>query len=216
MSEETIEDIVQEAKAPGKFNIIEVLNNRSYPVIDVEVYFDESKALSAVEIQEKIQELEKLNIRKSAGAADVNRKRIDELNVKLAEIVESISDSKYVFAITGISEGKREELLNLTIAKYPVEYEETTAPLTGEVTRKEKDSDDRDRLFTNLLWREQIKKITSPSGDVQDEITIDDVVALRNALPIIGASKINEAIEKVRLASAVFVMAVDEDFLAKS
>jgi len=216
MSTETIEEMVQEAKAPGKFNIIEVLNNRSYPVIEVDVYFDESKALSAVEIQEKVQELEKANIRKSPGAADVNRKRIDELNKKLAEIVESISDSKYVFSITGISEAKREEMLNLAIAKHPVEFEETTAPLTGEVTRKEKDNDDRDRLFTNLLWREQISKITSPTGDIQDEITIEDIVALRGSLPIIGASKINEAIERVRIASAVFVMAVDEDFLAKS
>lgn len=215
MSEQSIEQIVEEAKKPGKFNIIDVLNNRAYPEIDVDVYFDESKSLKAVEIQEKIEELEKANLRKNGGALEANKKRIEELNSEFDLILDSLSESKYVFTITGISEGKRDELLKLAIAKYPIEYDETTAPLTGEVTRKEKDNEERDRLFTNLLWREQIKKITSPDGDVQDEISIEDVQAIRASLPIAGSSKINEAIERVRLASAVFTMTVDEDFLAK-
>lgn len=216
MSEEQIVNLVEEAKKPGKFNIVSVLKERAYPSIDVDVYLDESKAFEASQISEKIKDAELQVARKTGGPADAARKRVDGFKAELEAIKESIADSKYVFTISGISEGKREEILNIAVAKYPIEYEESTSPISGEVTRKEIENEDRDKLFTNLLWREQIVKITAPNGDVQDGLTIEDVVELRSSLPIAGSGKINEAIEKVRIASAMFIMSVDEDFLAKS
>lgn len=216
MTEQTVDEVVAAAKQPGTFNIVNVLQERSYPSVTVDVYLDETVAFKASQLQEHISELEKSASRKKAGALEIANREIETEREKLKEVIESISDSKYTFTVTGISEGKREEMLNLAIAKFPVEYDETTNPITGEVKRVEKEDERRDRLFTDLLWREQITKITAPNGDIQENLSIEDIIAMRGALPIIAFGKINEAIEKVRIASSVFLMSVDEDFLAKS
>ena len=59
-------------------------------------------------------------------------------------------------------------------------------------------------------------KITAPDGSEQDGISVEDASELRRSLPIASASKITDAIEKMRVATAVFMLSVDEDFLAKS
>jgi hypothetical protein len=75
---------------------------------------------------------------------------------------------------------------------------------------------DRDRYFTGLLWQAHIKKIVDPQGNEQEGITVEDAFELRRSLPLASIGKITEAIEKMRAATAVFMMTVDEDFLAKS
>lgn len=212
MSENPIKeatDLAEEAKKPGTFSIINVLKERAYPTEEVNVYLDEQSAYDAAKIQEKIEELSK-------SLEPEVQKEIDALIDERASIVSVLEKSRYVFSISGISEGRRDELQEKAIEKFPLEYEESKNPFTGEVVKTEKENKQRDREFTNLLWVESIKKIVNPSGDVQESVTFEDVVALRDLLPIAAIGSITQSIEKLRISTAIFMSTVDEDFLAKS
>lgn len=216
MSDATPLELVEEAKSPAKFNIIDVLNERAYPEDNVKVSLNEALAYKASMLKVRISETRDALPLKSDEAYEAGLAKIEKLTAEMNSIVAEIEKQQYTFTIRGISEGRRQEVLDIAMAKFPMEYEETTSPITGEVTKKEIESAERDNLFTNLLWREHIAKIESPDGDVQDNISIEDVVALRSSLPVAAGAKVNEAIEKVRVAAAMFMMTVDEDFLAKS
>lgn len=206
MSDATVEEIVTEAKKPGVFNIIEVVKGRAYPSDSVTVYFNEDIAYKAAKLNERIKE----------EAGTLSSEEYAELDAELKDAVAALEAEKYVFEIKGISEGRRAELLELSIAQFPLEYDEQKNPFTGEVTRTEREDRGRDALFTNFLWAEHISKIVAPNGDEQNSITAEEVRQLREALPLASAAAINEAIEKLRVSTAVFMASVDEDFLAKS
>lgn len=213
MSEEKIiadaAKLAEEAKKPGTFSIINVLKERSYPIEEVNVYLDEQAAYEASKLQDKIDEITKSTDMQAHEAAEVIAAERDAAIAKLEK-------SKYVFTISGMSEGKRDELQELSVEKFPMEYEESKNPFTGETTKAEVDNKQRDRYFTNLLWVESIKKIVNPEGDVQDGVSISEVESLRELLPIAGISSITQSIEKLRISTAIFMSNVDEDFLAKS
>lgn len=154
-----VEKLVEEAKKPGTFSILNVLKERAYPRDEVIIYLDEQAAYDASELQEKINELE----------SNPNPTIIEELEIlktKQELLVNKIDNSKYVFSIVGISEGIREDILLESAKKFPIEYEDEKHPFTGEITKKEIENKDRDRLFTNLLWHSQIEKIIAPDGSV--------------------------------------------------
>ena len=206
---EKIDEIVAEAKAPGTFSILNVLQDRAYPREEVVVYLDEQSAYEASQLQERIDELSRLK------SLDI-QVDIDVLIAKRDEAVAKLESNKYIFSIIGISEGLRDDLMTEAAEKFPLEYLENKNPLTGEIKREEKENKDRDRLFTNLLWHSQIEKITSADNAIQDKVTIDDVEALRRELPIAATGAITQSIERLRVSTAVFMMTVNEDFLAKS
>jgi len=217
-AEEEIIETVQAAKKPGTFKIMDVLQDRAFPTEEVEVYLDEESAYLASQIDNQLKEMQK-NIDKSSGS----NKELKELNAKYEEIlaekdalVGEIGGSKYVFHLTGISEGKREDLYDLCLKEYPMEYETERNPFTGQGEKKEVESAERDKYFTNLVWQAHIAKIVAPDGSEQEGVDYDEAVELRRSLPLSATTRINSAIEKLRTATAVFLMSVNEDFLAKS
>jgi hypothetical protein len=214
--QDEVKEIVDEAKSPKTFSIINVLADRAYPKSSVSVALDEATAYEAALIKEELDSIDKQVGTKHSSAEQAER--VTELTDKLATLVEQLQKSSYTFHITGISEGKREELASESRKKYPVEYEkpsDISALLGTGNERIEKPSTERDNLFTDLLWREHIYKIEDPDGNVQEQITYTDIRSLRNNLPLSALAKINSAIEKVRAATAVFMMETGEDFLAK-
>lgn len=212
MSEEIIEQAVKlanEAKAPGVFNILNVLKERAYPKEEISIYLDEQVAYDASVLGEKIDELSK--------SSDVaHQKKVDELIAQRDVLIKRIEESKYTFFITGLSEGMRSDIQEQSLEKFPLEYEENKNPFTGEMTKKEIESKERDRYFTLLLWHSSIQKIVAPDGSVQENVTMEDVTQLRDLLPLAGIGAITQSVEKLRTATAIFMMTVDEDFLAKS
>lgn len=204
MSEQEIIELVEEAKKPGKFNIMDVVKERAFPEQEVNVYLDEQTAYLASDMNDKI---------KQTSPSDNEYAKMEE---ELSKLLSKLEESKYVFTIRGISEAKRDEVLKLASDKYPIEYREEKNTYTGEVKREEIEDQDRNNLFTSMLWSEHIIKIVSPDGSVQDNISPEDVKSLRGLLPLASSATINRTIEKIRAASAIFMMSVDEDFLAKS
>jgi hypothetical protein len=216
MSDKDVIELVEEAKKPGVFNIINAINNRAYPSDSVTVYLDEQTAYEASEIQDKITELDKrMNGVDPVLFGDLD-KELSELKKQRDALVQKLEKNKYTFVIRGISEGQREDLLEKASEEFPIEYEENKNPFSGEVNKKEIDNKKRDRLFTNLLWVEHITKIVDAEGNEQEAISLEEVEELRRSLPIAAIGNITNAIEKLRIATATFMFSVDEDFLAKS
>lgn len=211
---EEIREAVDEAKAPGTFNIAAVLKDRAYPKMSVTVSMDEQAAYDASVIKERLEKID-LSWAKAKKPDDVVKEE-EELLAEHEELMARIKESSFVFHLEGISEGKRTELLNTAKKKYPVQYDQDVDLTTGKVEKVEKESAERDSLYTDLLWEAHIKKIVNNNGDEQVGVSYSDVRAMRDNMPISAIGRINECIEKLRVSTAVFMMEADEDFLAKS
>lgn len=215
--EQEIREAVNEAKAPGTFNIVSVLQGRAYPKTEVVVYLDEAIAYEASLVQDKIDELD-TKIGKGKMTEKQSSMR-DELINQKEELADKMRASAYTVEISGISEGKREEIFAQAKKRYPIEYENSSnmaeVLLGGDNKRTEKESPERDNLFTDLLWQESIKKITDPEGNIQTEFPYASIKEMRNSFPLSAIMNINQTIEKMRAAAALFVMETGEDFLAK-
>jgi hypothetical protein len=130
---------VEKAKAKGTFNIVNVLRDRGYPEVSVTVYIDEASAYAASVLKEKI------NSAKDGEDVSAIQGEHDVL-------VEKLMESSVTFYLKGISESARDAILKQAKKKYPVEVTKDVNPMTGEWVRDEKESQDRDELFTDLLW----------------------------------------------------------------
>tara|TARA_R110000772_G_C13085901_1_gene418008 strand:- start:1 stop:639 length:639 start_codon:yes stop_codon:yes gene_type:complete len=209
-NEEEIREAVDKAKAPNKFNIVDVLNNRSYPESVVNIIMDESLTHKAAMIKEQIEKIE--------AAKQTKLSSFEDLVAKRDEIFAELTKCSYAIHVCGISEGQREASYAEARKKYPVEYEsanDITALLGNQSERKEKESPQRDALFTDYLWQKHIVKIVNPDGEEQLDFSYATIRTMRDSLPLSATMKINEAIDKLRSASALFVLETGEDFLAK-
>lgn len=213
--EEEIRESVDRVKSRGTFSIIDVLSERSYPETSVSVSIDESSAYQAAIVKEELEAL--INSVNGKATTAKQKSEISDLEDKIEELTVKLNKSKYTFNLMGISEGKREELWRDACKKYPVEYEKNdiSALLGTAANKAEKPSPERDSLFTDYLWLACIRSIEDPDGNLQESLAYNDVKSMRNSLPLSAIAKINEAVEKLRTATAVFMMETGEDFLAK-
>lgn len=214
-----IEEMVDEARKPGKFRIIDAVKDRAFPESSLDIYLDEALAFLIAELDEALSELGNSADKKKALSkkeVDDFEKRRDEILDRKNELIEKMGGAKYVFHIKGISEGMRQDIYDKAIEKFPMKYEKNRNPYTGALEKEELPDVDRDRYFTDLLWEAHIVKITSPDGEEQHGISLEEATELRRSLPAASVAKISEGIEKVRIASAAFMMSINEDFLAKS
>lgn len=203
-------ELVDEVTSPKTFNILDAISKRSYPHDVVNVFLDEQLAYDAYALNDEVHELQELSINDKDAAA-----KLVEVEKKFTEAVDKLEASRIEFHVYGLSEGDREDIYNISVKEFPIEYEESKNPYTGESVKNEVENKDRDKLFTTLLWVAQIRKIVSPDGSVQEGLTKKDVEELRRNLPIASIASINEAIDKVRAATATFMIKVNQDFLAK-
>jgi len=213
-----IEEIVNETKKPGVFNIVDAVKNRAYPTDAVEIFIDEDVAFHVAELNEAIEriagDLDKAGLAKKE--VDAILKRRDEIMADREKLIKEMGDTKYLFHLKGISEGTRQDLYDKALEKYPMEYEKNRNPFTNEQEKIEVDNVERDRYFTALLWEAYIVKIVAPDGSEQEGINLEEAEELRKSMPLASITAITEAIEKMRAATALFMMSVNEDFLAKS
>jgi hypothetical protein len=214
-----IEEMVGEARKPGKFKIIDAVKDRGFPESHLDIYLDEALAFLISELDEAMDETGKSMDRKKALSkkeVDEFEKRRDEILDRKNKLIEEMGGSKYVFHIKGISEGQRQDIFDKTIEKFPMKYEKNRNPYTGAMEKEEISEAERDRYFSDLLWQAYIVKIVSPDGEEQEGVSLEEATELRRSLPAASVAKISEGIEKLRIASAAFMMSINEDFLAKS
>ncbi len=211
--EQDIRDMVDEAKTPGTFSIIKVLQERGYPEAQISVHIDEAAAYEASVVKEKLAELdEAIGKRKPTESES---KEQESLVQKQEELMGKLESSRFVFHVRGISEGKRESLINESNKKYPIEFETMPDLSTGKIDRVEKQSPERDNLFTDFLWQNSIVKIVDPEGNEHSSPSYSDIREMRSSLPLSAMSKVNEGIDKLRVSTTLFMYETGEDFLAK-
>lgn len=211
---EEIREAVDEAKKPGTFKIVDVLKERAYPKMQVHVSVDEDSAYRANGLQGQIDKLD-IDIAKGKDPKDLIKKQ-EEFSAQKEELLAKINESSFTFYLTGIPEGKREGLYKKAVSKYPIEYDKDIDLTSGKMEKIERQSPDRDALYTDFLWEASIEKIVNGDGDEQVGVSYTDVRAMRDNMPVSAIARINDYIEKLRVSTAVFMMEVDEDFLAKS
>ena len=214
-----VEDMINEAKSPGVFSIIEAVKDRAFPESSADIYLDESLAFMISELDEALARMSNQADGKKVfnkKELDEFEKRRDELVAKREKLVKDIGGAKYIFSFKGISEGMRQDIYDKAIEKFPITHEKNRNPFTGQLEKEQIENLDRDRLFSDLMWEANIVKIESPDGDVQNGISFEEATELRRNLPAASVAKISEAIERLRIASAAFMMSINEDFLAKS
>jgi hypothetical protein len=202
------------ASAQGTFNIVNVLAERGYPREEVKVFLDEQTAYALVRTDKQIDDLEEnasSDVEEFAAEAQAEQAMLVDYRTKLFE---KLQESLYVFHIVGIAEGVREKLITESFEKFPQEFNEDRN-IMGEVTRTPKENVERDTYITSLIWQKSIEKIVSPDGSVQQGVTHEDVAAMAESLPVSAATKITNSIDKLRLSTALFLLEVNEDFLAK-
>jgi len=211
--EQEIREAVDEAKAPGVFNIVELLQGRGYPTQTVEIYLNESAIYNLASEREKLEELIKSLGKRSEKESEKNER--EKIESAIDEAQEDILTSKVFVFLQGVTEGKRDEIYRQATKKYPVEYEAPN-PMSGllgkQSERIEKESADRDQLFTDLLWQAYIAKVVNAGGDEQSEFAYSTIRTMRDSLPLNAMVKINEAIDKLRSSTALFDLETTEDF----
>lgn len=209
---EEIREAVDEAKKPGTFKIVDVLQNRGMPKMEVTVSVDEQAAYDAYVAKEKIEDLDsKYSKTKKPDDIIAEQEKWEEVR---AEASERLRASSFTFHLEGINEGQRNDIFSRAKKKYPIEYDQDIDLTTGKMEKTEKESPERDALYTDLLWNLHIKKIVNADGDEQTDVSYSDIRTMRDNMPISATAKINESIEKLRVSTAVFMMEADEDFLA--
>jgi hypothetical protein len=205
MSESTPEELVAEAVKPGKFSIVNAIKGRSHPTDTVTIFLDEQTAYLASEVKAKIKDI----------TDEISEERV-LLEAELVDLTKKLKESSATLTVVGIEEGDRDAMLARSIEKFPIQTKRDLNPLTGEFSETDIGDDNRDSHFTNALWQSHITKIVSADGGEQNVITNNDVSVMRTGLPIAAVGKITEAIEKLRVATAIFMLETNEDFLAKS
>jgi len=181
---------------------------------EVKVYFDEETAYAIVRTDKQIEDLEEnasSDVEEFADEAQAEQARLIDYR---AELFKKLQESLYTFNIMGIPEGTREKLIADSFEKFPQEFNEDRN-IMGEVTRTAKENNDRDVYVTSLIWQKSISSIVSPTGEVQNGVSLSDVHVMSETLPVSATTKITKSIEKLRLSTAIFLLEVNEDFLAK-
>lgn len=180
------------------FDLGAILQGRSFPELEVPFYLDEAAALKLSRRERLVNRLDLL------GKEDEAKEMAEEIE----SLKQAIKDSRYVYYLRGISNKARQDLLKKATDQFPKERD-----FLGNV----QENDERDELFTALLWHAMSIKIEAPDGSVQLDPSYEQVQSFRELLPTSALSAIQDGINELTMgAKAGFESAVqDSDFLSQ-
>lgn len=192
-------EIAEEQSKPGKFSLIDRLQNRGLPSEDVDIYLDEKLGWDLIRLEEKHNSAKKDS-------------EVREIEAKIKRVRRELQDSRYVFRVQGMTSERYDELIEKAYTSHPKEEAEQLNPLTGEKTMVEVPSEERDKLLNHLILEESIVSVTDPDGNVDDNITLETVAFLAKLGPLDGLRRISELAFRMRMAVEWMDVLQDEDF----
>ena len=208
-----IEALAKEPLKRKNFNFAEMIRDRTYPEIIVPVYVDEAKALRLVEITERETAIDmKVARQKGAKPTDEQVAEFGRLSDERDSLIEEMNRTRYLATVRGFSPSDRQKMLDAAFEEFPLEYEEFSNPITGTVTKKEIDNPKRFMHYSDLLWNTAIVRLVAADGAEAEPLTVEDSHALRLMLPDATRRAVDEAIEKVQMASDWYRGIADEVF----
>ena len=188
---DNIIDLAAEAQKKGKFSLADAIKGRAFPEASVDVYID---AASAFEFAK---------LKKHAESIEAATPEHDEALVKMEELSEKIKESTVTFHMRGVGQGKVEEISDKAQELYPqVEGKEDPAWI---------------KYYLCALIASNIVKVTDKEGNEDSsEFTVEDVMQLRDSMPIDSWEILIDTMQKLTLASSYFDAVTDAGFLPKS
>lgn len=188
---DNIVDLVQEAQKRGKFSLADAIKGTAYPEKSVDVYLDAASAQQFAELNDKIKQL------------DPEAPEYAELSEKLEEISDKIKASKLTFHMRGVGQGTVEKATEAADEAFPPK-DGVEHPLWT-------------KHYLCYLIAENIVKITDAEGNEDlTKLTVDDVIQIRDAVPIDAWEVIVDTMQRLTLASSYFDAVTDAGFLPKS
>jgi hypothetical protein len=187
--------LVEQAQAPGVFDITEFAKGRAYPQDVVTAYLDVDSAY----------ELNKLNtqINNALPGEDISG-----LESKAQELASKIIKSKIVFHMRGVNQSVIEDITNKCNKDYPSDTD---------AFGNETPNPDWVRVWTCSLVAANLIKVENANGEMDERaFTADDVDEFRKYLPKEIWDLITEKMQQLTLAGAYFKGLTDAGFLPKS
>lgn len=209
----TAEKLAEEATTRKNFNFANAVLDRAYPEIKVPIYLDEFKAQKLVDVTLDLKLLEN-RLTRAMGETPVElAEELEKLTDQRDALAAELKAEEYIVTIRGISGDQTQKIEEKAYSEFPREYEESVSPLTGATVKEELPNDKRDEYYTNLLRQAHLQSITAPDGAVDDDFSdIEVVTATWRRLPLIAILKIDEAINKSRVAVDYYLELTDEVF----
>lgn len=215
MTIENPREAALEASKEGTFSFLDRALGRNYPTDEVVVYLDEAAAYRRNKLAEKIMEETYLLKGDDPAKAKQRGKSITILQNKLDEMDKEISESRVTFHLEGIPSEKYDEIVDLSIEQFPLEYIESRNPITMKLEREPKPNEDRETLFRTHLWSAFVRKITDESGAVDENHSPEYMGRIMGVMPIVGAAHVQRAIENLRMTTDWMDQIQGDDFFQK-
>jgi hypothetical protein len=182
--------LAEEAQKRGKFNLADAIKGRSYPEKTITIFTDAKAAFELKELNDAMNDFDYTE----------PIEEYEALEKKAQELAKTISDSKLIFKMRGISQEKVQEITS----KLEPEGEDVSG---HEYTRN----------FTATLVVSNIVSVENAAGEVDErEFTLEDGIALYQMLPAEGWATLVQTMEQLTLATGVFKGITDAGFLQKS
>lgn len=192
MSEDNnVVNMVEDAQKKGKFSLADAIKDRAFPETAVDVYIDAAAAYHFAELD------------KLAKTLDVDSKEYAAAVDEMDELAKQIKDSKLTFHMKGVGQGAVERVTEEANKLYP--------------DAEEKNEPHWVKHYLCALIAENIVKVTDADGNEDDsEFTVQDVIELREIMPIDSWEVLIDTMQKLTLASSYFDTVTDAGFLPKS
>ena len=188
---DNIIDLATEAQKKGKFSLADAIKGRAFPEASVDVYLDAASAYEFSKVQQE------------AKAMEAGNDEHDAALLKMEELSQKIKDSVVTFHMRGVGQGKVEEITAKAQELYPqVEGKEDPAWI---------------KYYLCALIGSNIVKVSDKEGNEDSsEFTPEDVMQLRDSMPIDSWEILIDTMQKLTLASSYFDAVTDAGFLPKS
>lgn len=212
---EIAEKLVAESTTPDEFNFAAAVLDRAYPEIKVPIYLNEKNVLRLITaIEERDALLERVaKLGDNHPSAEDWADRLQVLDDEFTSAHDALKAEEYIVTIKGVSPEEREKIEKEAHEAFPLEYDESTHPLTGNKIKTEIPNDARDELAATLIRRAHLVSVQSPTGAIDSDFsTVDKVRIVISGLPLIARVKIDEAIKQSTLAVDYYRELVDEVF----
>lgn len=188
---DNIVDLANEAQKRGKFSLADAIKGRAFPEASVDIYVDGASAYEFTVVKE------------AAAKLDASSPEHDAALLKMEELSSKIKESKLTFHMRGVGQGKVEEVIKAADAKYP--------------EKAEGDNTEWLKFYLCSLIASNITKVSNIAGEEDEsQFSVEDVIAIRDSIPIDSWEVLVDTMQKLTLASSYFESVTDSGFLPKS
>lgn len=169
----TVED--EAGNVMSNWDLTAVLADRQMPTAVVNVYLNEYASHAKSQLMK--------------AHATAKPEGVEELDAKIAEVDKALQESKYEVHLEAIPSRMREDIHSRALHEYPNKRNVVGQPADDDPTIE------RIKYENDLLWVACIRKLVTPSGDVFEAPTKDDVTALSSGLSSSACILIDQKIQ---------------------